>query len=230
MKWILLNMFVLAVGLTGFQHNGSLSSPALPSQQDDDTLIWQAANNFTALFNNGDTAAMNQFLPESFMLQWLHDNFFGKKGVLNTMVDASVHATLKHRLNHDAQTIGYSDDHNTACLDATFSFFDETLVESSGILNLPLSLLEGTPFKNFLIPGILLTTIVGCVNLAAVFSHMQRNPNRYNWSIAGGITITVWIIMQILLIGSAHWLHFLYPGIGILIILIAYQLKGKWAV
>jgi hypothetical protein len=41
--------------------------------------MWQAANNFTALFNSRDTAALNQFLPEGFMLQWLHDNFFGKK-------------------------------------------------------------------------------------------------------------------------------------------------------
>jgi hypothetical protein len=98
------------------------------------------------------------------------------------------------------------------------------------ILNLPLSLLNGTPFKNFLIPGILLTVIVGSVNLVAVFYNTQRDPIRYKWATAGGIMITAWIIAQILLIQSAHWLHFLYLGIGILIILIAYQLKGKWAV
>ena len=44
-----------------------------------------------------------------------------------------------------------------------------------GILNLPLVLLNGTPFKNFLIPGILLTTIVGLVNLLAVFYNMKRH-------------------------------------------------------
>lgn len=98
------------------------------------------------------------------------------------------------------------------------------------ILNLPISLLEGTPFKNFLIPGILLTTMVGSVNLLAVFFNMQRHPNRYHWAIAGGIVISIWIIVQMLLIGAIHWLHFLYLGIGILIILIAYQLEGKWAV
>ncbi|MGZ8557481.1 MAG: hypothetical protein ACXWWC_04080 [Chitinophagaceae bacterium] len=98
------------------------------------------------------------------------------------------------------------------------------------ILNLPISVLIGTPFKNFLIPGILLTSLVGSINLLAVFFNMQRHPNRYNWSIAGGIMMTGWIIVQLLLIQAAHWLHFIYLGIGLLIILIAYQLKGKWAV
>ena len=98
------------------------------------------------------------------------------------------------------------------------------------ILNLPLVMLNGTPFKNFLIPGILLTTIVGGVNLLAVFYNMQRHVNRYNRAMAGGIMISGWIVVQMILIQAAHRLHFLYLGIGILIILLAYQLKGKWAV
>ena len=99
-----------------------------------------------------------------------------------------------------------------------------------GVMNLPLSLLDGAPFKNFLIPGILLTTIVGAVNLLAVFYNMQRHVNRYNWAMAGGFMISGWIVVQMILIDAARWLHFLYLGIGILIILLAYQLKGKWAV
>ena len=98
-----------------------------------------------------------------------------------------------------------------------------------GVMNLPLSLLDGTPFKDFLIPGILLSTIVGGVNLLAVFYNIQRHVNRYNWAMAGGIMISGWIVVQMILIQAAHWLHFLYLGIGILIILLAYQLKGKWA-
>ena len=99
-----------------------------------------------------------------------------------------------------------------------------------GVMNLPLSLLDGTPFKDFLIPGILLSIIVGGVNLLAVFYNIQRHVNRYNWAMAGGIMISGWIVVQMILIQAAHWLHFLYLGIGILIVLLAYQLKGKWAV
>jgi hypothetical protein len=99
-----------------------------------------------------------------------------------------------------------------------------------GILDLPLSLLDGTPFKNFLIPGMLLALVVGGVNLLAVFYNMQRHANRYNWAMAGGIVVCGWIFTQMILIRAAHWLHFLYLCIGMLIILLTYQLKGKWAV
>jgi hypothetical protein len=97
-------------------------------------------------------------------------------------------------------------------------------------MNLSLSLLEGTPFKNFMVPGLLLTTLVGGVNLLAIFYNMQRHAKRYNWAMAGGIMLIGWLIAQMILIHTLHWLHFIYLGIGLLIILISFQLKGKWAV
>ncbi len=96
-------------------------------------------------------------------------------------------------------------------------------------MGLPLSILDTTMFKNFLIPGILLTA-VGLVNSMAVFYNIQRHPNRYNWAIAGGVMMCGWIIVQMILIQTFYWLQFFYLGIGLLVILIAYQLKGKWAV
>lgn len=98
------------------------------------------------------------------------------------------------------------------------------------ILNMPVSLLQGTPFRDFLIPGIILATVVGGINLLAVAYNLNRHPSRYNWALAGGLVISGWIVIQMLLIQMVNWLHFLYLGIGILIMLTAYQLKGKWAV
>lgn len=97
------------------------------------------------------------------------------------------------------------------------------------VMNLSLNLLAGTPFKNFLVPGILLTTIVGAINLIAVVYNIRRHPSRYNWAMAGGFMISGWIVAQMILIPAAHWLQYVYLGTGILIILTAYQLKGKWA-
>jgi hypothetical protein len=98
------------------------------------------------------------------------------------------------------------------------------------VMSLPPGLLEATPFKNYLIPGILLTAIVGGVNLLAVFYNLQRSPNRYNWAMAGGVLISGWIVVQIILINTFHWLHVIYFIVGLAIVLIAYQLKGKWVV
>ncbi len=97
------------------------------------------------------------------------------------------------------------------------------------LLNLSVDLLKATPFKNFLVPGILLTVVIGGVNLVAVILNMQRHPLRYDWAIAGAIVTICWIVFQMFL-SLTHWLHFAYLIIGIVMILLAYQLKGKWAV
>lgn len=98
------------------------------------------------------------------------------------------------------------------------------------VMNLSTSLLTGTPFESFLIPGILLTLVVAIPNLLAVFYNMQRHPLRYKWATAGGVAVCGWILVQLILLNTLYWLHFLYFAIGIMIILVSYQLKGKWAV
>jgi hypothetical protein len=101
---------------------------------------------------------------------------------------------------------------------------------NGSLLNLPLSLLEGTLFKSYLIPGILLVTIVGGVNLLAVFYNLKKDQSRYDWAMAGGFVVSGWVTIQLLLIHTTHWLPILYFGIGVIIFLLAYQLKGKWIV
>jgi hypothetical protein len=98
------------------------------------------------------------------------------------------------------------------------------------ILGLSLSLLDGTLFSNFFIPGLLLAIIVGGINLIASLFYLRSHPNRYNWAMAGGVIICGWIISQIIIIKTISWLHFIFFGIGFIIVLVAYQLKGKWAV
>jgi Short repeat of unknown function (DUF308) len=96
-------------------------------------------------------------------------------------------------------------------------------------MGLALSVISETPFKDFLIPGIFLTS-VGVINFIAAFFNIQRNKNRYTWALAGGIILCGWIAVQLILIHQISWLQFVYLGVGLLTILTAYQLKGKWAV
>jgi hypothetical protein len=98
------------------------------------------------------------------------------------------------------------------------------------VFKMSTGLLKGTPFSNFLVPGILLTVLVGGTNFVAVIYNMQRHPLRYNWAIAGAMVTIGWIVIQMLLLYFLHWLHIVYLLIGLMMILLAYQLKGKWAV
>lgn len=98
------------------------------------------------------------------------------------------------------------------------------------ILQLSVKLLEGTAFHDYFIPGILLTILVGSTNLFTVYLLIKRDSNAYNWCLASGIILCTWVIAQIIVIWAIHWMHFIYLIIGIMIVLLAIQLKGKWVV
>lgn len=97
------------------------------------------------------------------------------------------------------------------------------------LLNLPVSIHEPASFGNFLLPGILLF-IAGSINFLALFFTFQKRNRGYDWAVAGGAAITVWMVMEVVLTQAINWLHVVYLAAGILTILIAWQLKGKWAV
>ena len=96
--------------------------------------------------------------------------------------------------------------------------------------SLPLVLLENTPFHSFVLPGIILVIVVGGITVATVLAYLLNSKNRYNWSIASGTILSIWISLKIIIIQIVHWADFLFLAIAILIVLLAYQLKGKWAV
>ena len=99
-----------------------------------------------------------------------------------------------------------------------------------GLLQLPASLLESTPFRTYLVPGLVLGGVVGGSSLMAVFLLRSQSPGRYNWSLAAGALLVCWITVQVILIQTIHWLHMVFFLAGVLILLLAYQLKGNWAV
>ena len=111
-------------------------------------------------------------------------------------------------------------------LTATVSGMLLTAYPDGSAFGLPLTLLKKTFFTDFLIPGIILT-IVGIINLAAIFFIFQKNRNKYNWSLAAGILISGWIQTEVIMIRGIHWLHFVYFFCGVLIILVSCQLKSK---
>lgn len=113
----------------------------------------------------------------------------------------------------------------TAIVSGMLLIYDPT----GSFFQMQLSLLSGTPFKNYLIPGFILTFLVGGTNLVAVVLNLMRSEKRYHWAIAAGVMISGWIIVQMIMISTFTWLQLLYLVIGILSILLAYQLEGKWA-
>jgi hypothetical protein len=107
-------------------------------------------------------------------------------------------------------------------------------VPDGSLMQMPLRMLEFSPFPNFLIPGIILFSLVGVFPLAVAYSLWRKpawhwpdwvNPfQRMHWSwaasLAAGAILLIWIIVEVLMLRSVAFLHALYFIWGCLLILL----------
>jgi hypothetical protein len=93
---------------------------------------------------------------------------------------------------------------------------------------MPLSMLAHTPFHNFLIPGIILFVANGLSSIL-VCAVLLLNV-RYAWWLvmAQGAVLVGWIVIQVILIQGVGFLHLLFGGIGVALIVTTWlRLKSK---
>lgn len=110
------------------------------------------------------------------------------------------------------------------------------IISPSGeLLGLPISMLEAAPFKDFLIPGIILFIVLGVIPCLAVYGLMTKKRSKYAemlnlfsdmhwaWSYAlyTSIAAIIWIQLQMVFIDDVFWAHTLYVFWGVLMIVIA---------
>ena len=108
------------------------------------------------------------------------------------------------------------------------------LAPNGQVMQMPLDMLKTTSFSAFLFLGILLFIFVGMYPLAVAYSLFARpswswpdsvNPfkNMYwAWaaSLAVGVIVIIWICVQMILFDTVQFLHVLYLGWGVAIILL----------
>ncbi|MBN1631022.1 MAG: hypothetical protein JW990_14770 [Thermoleophilia bacterium] len=75
-------------------------------------------------------------------------------------------------------------------------------------IGMPVSLLEGTPFDDYLIPGLILLVVVGLEPLIAFFGLIGGRTWGWWVALVAGGDLLVWVIVEILLLGYL-------PGFGI---------------
>ncbi len=112
---------------------------------------------------------------------------------------------------------------------------------SGGLLKMPISFLNGSPFPNFLIPGIILFLILGIfpflLFLALIFRPEWKFPDILNiykevhwawtFSLYVGIMLIIWIDFEIIFIREVSALQAIYSFVGVLIVIFALLPKVK---
>ncbi len=103
-------------------------------------------------------------------------------------------------------------------LPAGYLFF----IEPDGSkMGMTLSVLEGSPFRDFLIPGIFLFTVNGVFNLISSFLSFFGYRYSFAAGIILGLSLIVWVSVQVYSIGLTHFLQPAYFIIGIAEIIVS---------
>lgn len=87
-------------------------------------------------------------------------------------------------------------------------------------LKLPLSFLKNSPFSDYLIPGIILFTVLGVYPLIVTAGLWKRKYWGWIGSLLLGVALLIWIIVEIIIIGYQPNppLQLIYGILGIVIL------------
>ncbi|MFD2519838.1 hypothetical protein [Emticicia soli] len=91
-------------------------------------------------------------------------------------------------------------------------------------LQMPLIILDKSPFTDYYIPGIILFVANGIASLA-VFVAILVKPRKLAWLISvQGAILTGWILIQVIMIQAVSPLHFIYGAVGVALIVVGRQI------
>lgn len=91
-------------------------------------------------------------------------------------------------------------------------------------LGMDVSLLEKSPFTDFLIPGIVLFVVNGIGSFIALVFVFLNHPKRSVLVIGQGLVLCGWIVIQIIMIRQLNPLHYILFSTGALLIFFGWQL------
>jgi len=105
------------------------------------------------------------------------------------------------------------------------------IIDPSGQkMGMSISYIKDSPFKSFLIPGIVLLIVNGLLNFIAAFFLIKNKPYSAIITIIQGILLCGWIVVQVIMVNDISALHIIMFSIGFVLTLTGFillKLRGK---
>ena len=129
-------------------------------------------------------------------------------------------------------------------LSAIFGGTVLTISPSGRLFGMPLSMLKNSPFNNFLLPGIILITVLGIFPAGLTIVLVKKPANKFaelfnfykdmywgwTYSIYTAFSLIIWIQTEMTFLHAVHWSHSLYMllAIGILFVALLPQVRNQY--
>jgi hypothetical protein len=95
---------------------------------------------------------------------------------------------------------------------------------TGNLLQMPVSMLEDSPFRDFFIPGLILLIVLGILPVVVLYSLWKKDRWAWFGSLLVGMALMIWIGVQILMIGyySKVPLQLIYGLVGFFIVVLTF--------
>jgi hypothetical protein len=110
-------------------------------------------------------------------------------------------------------------------INALISGFLFIIDPSGNLMGMTTEYLKTSPFTSFLIPGIVLFTVNGVLNLVAAITLIKNKAYASLLTIFQGIILIGWIIIQVLMVKDINMLHISMFVFGVLFVLGGWIMK-----
>lgn len=84
--------------------------------------------------------------------------------------------------------------------------------------NMPQSLLAHSPFRSYLIPGMLLLAVNGLLSLYVLWLTVSKRQNYPLWVTAQGCILAGWIVTEVAMLRLFVWPHFVYLAVAAVLV------------
>ena len=98
---------------------------------------------------------------------------------------------------------------------------------SGSLIQAPPEMLEGSPFTNFLVPGLILFFVNGIGQLVAASFTLRRKPAAALTGAVFGLGLMIWIFIQVNMIGGGHILQYSYFFVGVVETALAFLIAAS---
>ena len=92
-------------------------------------------------------------------------------------------------------------------------------------IGLSTGILEGSPFNNYIIPGLFLFFVNGLANVFGVVLSFRKSKKADVFGLSLGILLVMWICIQVWITGLIHFLQPTFFVIGVIEIVSSYILR-----
>jgi hypothetical protein len=95
----------------------------------------------------------------------------------------------------------------------------------SGAKGVPLDWLEGSPFRDYSIPSLILMVVVGGAFLVAALAVLTSGRGGRMFALGAGVIVLAWIVVQVGVIGFVSWMQPATAALGLVILALGWSLQ-----